>query len=103
MQSDPTAQRSNLGFFNASPNDGTITFRVFSTDGRLLGSKTIAMPGFSNDQKNIFTLVDSVAQSDRSQRDLYVTFETHGGLPFVYGSAVWNSTNDALFVVPWQY
>jgi hypothetical protein len=97
------AQRSNLGYFNASGEASSITFRVFSTDGRLLGSKTIAVPGFANDQRSIFTVVDTVAASDRAQRDLYVTFEAHGGLPFVYGSAVYNSTNDALFVVPWQY
>ena len=97
------AQRSNLGYFNASGEESSITFRVFSTDGRLVGSKTIAVPGFANDQRSIFTLVDTVAAPDRAQRDLYVTFEAHGGLPFVYASAVYNSTNDALFVVPWQY
>jgi hypothetical protein len=103
MPGDPSHQRSNLGYFNASAQTGSITFRAFKTDGQLLGTKTVSVPGFANDQKSIFALIDTVAASDRSQRDLYVTFEAQGGLPFVYGSAVYNSTNDALFVVPWQY
>jgi hypothetical protein len=103
MPGDPSHQRSNLGYFNASAQTGSITFRAFTTDGQLLGTKTVSVPGFANDQKSIFALIDTVAASDRSQRDLYVTFEAQGGLPFVYGSAVYNSTNDALFVVPWQY
>jgi hypothetical protein len=103
MPGDPSHQRTNLGYFNASAQTGSITFRVFTTDGRLLGSKTLSVPGFANDQRSLFALVDNVSAPDQSQRDLYVTFEAQGGLPFVYGSAVYNSTNDALFVVPWQY
>jgi hypothetical protein len=103
MPGDPSHQRTNLGYFNASAQTGSITFRVFTTDGQLLGTKTVAVPGFANDQKSIFALIDTVPASDRAQRDLYVTFEAQGGLPFVYGSSVYNSTNDALFVSPWQY
>jgi len=63
----------------------------------------MTLPSFANDQKNVFAIVDSVLPQDREQQDVYVTFEAQGGLPFLYGSAVYNSTNDALFVTPWQY
>jgi hypothetical protein len=46
---------------------------------------------------------DKGPASEREQKDLYVTFEAQGGLPFVYGSAVYNSSNDGLYVSPWQY
>jgi hypothetical protein len=100
---DMRSVRSNLGYFNASPDPVQIAFQVHATDGRLLGSKSITLPSFANDQRSIFDLVDTVPSSDREQQDLYVTFEAQGGLPFVYGSAVYNSTNDGLYVIPWQY
>jgi hypothetical protein len=92
-----------VGYFNASPDAAQATFRVHAADGRILGARTMTVAGFANDQKSIFELVDSVPQSERDHRDLYVTFETQGGLLFVYGAAVYNSTNDALYVIPWQY
>ena len=95
--------RTNLGYFNASPDPVQLTLRVFATDGRLLGTRAMTLPSFANDQKSVFAIVDSVLPQDREQQDLYVTFEAQGGLPFLYGSAVYNSTNDALFVSPWQY
>ena len=100
---DPEHLRTNVGYFNASPSPSSLTFRAFATDGRLLGTKTLTVPGFANDQKSLFALIDSVSRADRSQQDLYVTFESQGGMPFVYGAAVFNSTNDALYVAPWQY
>ena len=95
--------RTNLGYFNSSPAPAQLTLRVYATDGRLLGTKTVTLPSFANDQKSIFAIVDTVLPQDREQQDLYVTFEAQGGLPFLYGSAVYNSTNDALYVTPWQY
>lgn len=95
--------RANLGYFNASPDPAQLTLRVYATDGRLLGTKAMVLPSFANDQKSVFAMVDSVLPQDREQQDLYVTFEVQGGLPFLYGSAVYNSTNDALYVIPWQY
>ena len=100
---DPEHLRTNVGYFNASPSPSSLTFRAFATDGRLLGTKTLTVPGFANDQRSLFALIDSVSGADRSQQDLYVTFESQGGMPFVYGAAVFNSTNDALYVAPWQY
>jgi hypothetical protein len=63
----------------------------------------MTLPSFANDQKSVFQMVDTVASSDREQQDFYITFEAQGGKPFVYGSAVYNSTNDGLYVIPWQY
>ena len=100
---DPASSRTNVGYFNSSSQALRLTFSVFTAEGQLLGSRTMIVPGFANDQKNVFEIVDSVPAADRMQRDLYVTFEAEGGLPFVYGSAVYNSTNDAQFVIPWQY
>jgi hypothetical protein len=100
---DVTHIRTNLGYFNASPAPVQITFHVHATDGRVLGTKSMTLPSFANDQRSIFDLVDTVPASEREQRDLYATFEAQGGLPFVYGSAVYNSTNDGLFVIPWPY
>jgi hypothetical protein len=95
--------RTNLGYFNASPEPVQLTLRVFATDGRLLGARAMILPSFANDQKSVFAMVDSVLPQDREQQDLYVTFEAQGGLPFLYGSAIYNSTNDALYVLPWQH
>ena len=95
--------RTNIGYFNASPDPVQITFQVHATDGRLLGTKSLTLASFANDQRSIFDLFDTVPAPDRDQQNLYVTFQAQGGLPFVYGSAVYNSTNDGLFVIPWQY
>ncbi len=101
--SEFTHIRTNVGYFNASPAPVQITFRVHATDGRVLGTRSMTLPSFANDQRSIFDVVGSVPVPDREQQDLYMTFEAQGGLPFVYGSAVYNSTNDGLFVIPWQY
>lgn len=100
--SDVRSFSSSFGYFNASPDPVQITFQVRATDGRLLGSKSMTLPSFANDLRSIFDLVDTVPTSDREQQDLYVTFEATGGLPFVYGAALFNSTTDPLYVIPWQ-
>ena len=92
--------RTNIGYFNNSTQSATVTFRVFTADGRLLGTKTLNLPPFANAQRNIFDLVDTVAPGDRQQRDLYVHFESTGGAPFIYASAVYNSSNDGLIILP---
>ncbi len=99
---DPLEFRTNLGYWNASPNPATLTLNAVATDGTLLGTRTISVPGWANALGSVFDVIDTVPQSERSQNDFYVTFHVSGGQVLVYGAVDNNSTQDGIYVVPWS-
>jgi uncharacterized repeat protein (TIGR01451 family) len=99
---DPLEFRTNLGYWNASPNPATLTLNAYRTDGTLLGTRTLSVPGWANDLERVFDVIDTVPEDQRVQEDFYVTFHVTGGRVFVYGAVTNNSTNDGIYVVPWS-
>lgn len=90
-----TDYRTNIGYFNpgASPVTATFTAR-HSSDGGVLGTSTLTIPGFAMVQQSAFSLI-SVAQAEQTQNDFYVTWSAGAPL-FVYGAVTDNKTGDAV-------
>jgi uncharacterized repeat protein (TIGR01451 family) len=99
---DPFEFRTNLGYWNASPNTATLTLNAYRTDGTLLGTRTLSVPGWGNDLERVFDVIDTVPADQQVQEDFYVTFHVTGGRVLVYGAVTNNSTNDGIYVVPWN-
>jgi hypothetical protein len=89
--------RTNLGYFNPSSTPVTATFTARrSSDGAILGSTTVTIPGFSQVQQSAFALI-TVPAADQIQSNFYVTWTSSAPL-FVYGSVVDNKTGDPVLI-----
>jgi hypothetical protein len=75
---------------------------AYRTDGTLLGTRTLSVPGWGNTLGSVFDVINTVPEDQRVQEDFYVTFHVTGGRVFVYGAVTNNSTNDGIYVVPWS-
>lgn len=90
--------RTNLGYFNPSASPATVTFSARRTsDGAVLGSNTVTIPGFAMVQQGAFNLLTNVPEADRVQSNFYVTWTSTAPV-FVYGSVVDNKTGDSVLI-----
>ncbi|HEX7705532.1 MAG TPA: CHRD domain-containing protein [Thermoanaerobaculia bacterium] len=90
--------RTNVGYFNASPNELTATFTARSSgDGAVLGSRTITVPGWSMLQQGVFQLISSIPAENQTQNNYYISWSATAPL-FVYGSVVDDKTGDSVLV-----
>lgn len=90
--------RTNVGYFNPSASPATVTFTARRTsDGSVLGSNTVTIPGFSMVQQGAFTLLTNVPDADRTQSNFYVTWTSTAPV-FVYGAVVDNKTGDSVLI-----
>ena len=90
--------RTNLGYFNPSASSVTATFVARRTsDGAVLGTNEVTIPGYSMVQQSAFGLLSAVGEADRVQPNFYVTWASSAPL-FVYGSVVDNKTGDSVIV-----
>ncbi|HVS31726.1 MAG TPA: CHRD domain-containing protein [Thermoanaerobaculia bacterium] len=90
--------RTNIGYFNPNPTPATVTFTARrSSDGAVLGSSTVTVPGFSQVQQGAFSLISSVPGADRIQADFYVTWTSTAPV-FVYAAVNDNRTGDPVLV-----
>jgi hypothetical protein len=90
--------RTNLGYFNPSPNAVTATFTARrSSDGAVLGTRTVIIPGWSMLQNTAFGLISTVPGEEQIQDNYYVTWGSDAPL-FVYGSVVDSQTGDSVVV-----
>lgn len=100
-QSDVTTGvgfRTNIGYFNPSSTPVTATFVARRTsDGVILGTNTVTIPGFSFVQQPAFSLISSVAAGDQVQPNFYVTWTSSAPL-FVYAAGVDNKTGDSVLI-----
>lgn len=88
--------RTNVGYFNPSSSAVTATFVAHrSVDGAVLGSNTLTIPGYAMVQQGAFDLIASVAGSDRTQNNYYITWTANAPL-YVYGAVTDNKTGDAV-------
>lgn len=93
-----TGFRTNIGYFNPSSSTVTATFTARrSSDGVVLGSRTLTIPGFNFAQQGAFALINTVAATDQVQANFYVTWTSTGPL-FVYGAVTDNKTGDAVLI-----
>ena len=90
--------RTNIGYFNPLASTVDATFTARRTDGSILASKTITIPGYSFVQQPAFALVDTVGAADQVQPNFYVTWTTSGAPLFVYAAVVDNRTGDSVLV-----
>jgi hypothetical protein len=96
--SSGTGFRTNIGYFNPSTTAVTATFVARRTsDGTVLGTNTITIPGYSFVQQPAFVLISSVAAGDQVQSNFYVTWTSSAPL-FVYGATVDNKTGDSVMI-----
>lgn len=88
--------RTNIGYFNPSASTVNVTLTARrAIDGSVLGTTTVALPGYAMLQQPVFTLIASVPEAERSQQDFYVTWTSSAPI-FVYGSVTDNKTGDAV-------
>jgi hypothetical protein len=92
--------RTNIGYFNLYAGPAAVTFTAVRTsDGRVLGSVTRAIPGGSRVQQPVFDLISTVPEVERKQDDYYVTFTaSKGSALFVYAVVVDNRTGDGIYI-----
>lgn len=94
--SQSTDYRTNIGYFNPSGTPVSATFNARrSSDGAILGTNTVTIPGWSMVQQGAFALISSVPEAERTQDDFYVTWTASAPL-FVYGAVTDNRTGDAV-------
>lgn len=98
--SDESGFRSNIGWFNPNPDPVTLTARVVTRDGEMLGERTLEVPGLSQWLGSVFDVVWTVPQNQRELQHFFVTYEVVGGPLFLYASVVDNVTGDAVTVLP---
>ncbi|HUP45417.1 MAG TPA: CHRD domain-containing protein [Thermoanaerobaculia bacterium] len=89
--------RSNIGWFNPNATPASATFTARATDGSILGTKTVTIPGYSMVQQGAFALLDTVPAPSREQENFYVTWTSDAPL-FVYAAVVDNKTGDSVLV-----
>ncbi len=100
--------RTNVGYFNPNPNAVSATFTARKTsDGSSLGAVTVTIPAFSHSQFPVFSLINTVAASDQTQDDFYVSYTVAsgsgtsspptGGPLFVYLAVGDNFTGDSYY------
>lgn len=90
--------RTNVGFFNPSPRAINLTVSVFrSADGVFIGSSTIQLGPFQQQQGRIFDLVKGVPPEEQGIEDFFATWRSTGPA-FVYVSVTDNATGDALVI-----
>ena len=96
--SSGTGFRTNIGYFNPSATPLTATFTARrSSDGAVLGTNTLSVPGLSFVQQGAFALMNTVPAADQIQGNFYVTWTASAPL-FVYGSVVDNKTGDSVLI-----
>lgn len=88
--------RTNIGFFNPGATPVSATFVARRADGSVLGTNTVAIPGFAMSHQAAFALISNVAEANRTQDDFFVTW-TSGAPLLVYASVTDNTTGDAVF------
>jgi hypothetical protein len=75
-----------------------VTFRAHrATDGAVLGSVDVGIPGLSQLQQAVFQLISTVPAADRAQTDFYVRWTSTVPI-YVYGAVVDNKTGDVVYV-----
>jgi hypothetical protein len=88
--------RTNMGYFNPGSSSATATFVARrSSDGAVLGTNTVNIPGHAMVQQPAFSLISAVPEASRTQNDYYVTWTSTAPL-FVYGAVTDNKTGDAV-------
>lgn len=88
--------RTNVGYFNPGSSPVTATFVARRSDGAILGTNTVTIPGFAMAHLTAFQLISNVAEANRTQDDFFVTWTSSAPL-FVYASVTDNTTGDAVF------
>lgn len=88
--------RTNIGYFNPNTTPVTATFIARRTsDGAVLGSNTVTIPGLAMVQQSAFGLISAVPEASRTQGSFYVTWTSNAPL-FSYASVTDNKTGDAV-------
>lgn len=87
--------RTNIGYFNPTSTPATVTFTARATNGAVLGTNIVTVPGGAMVQQPAFNLISNVSEANRTQNDFYVTWTSTQPV-FVYGAVTDNKTGDAV-------
>ncbi len=88
--------RTNIGYFNPHSTSTGVTFEVHrSSDGQVLGSKTLTLGGLQQQQAAVFGLIDSL--SGQAIEDFYITWTSSQPI-MVYAAVVDNMTGDTQYI-----
>jgi hypothetical protein len=88
--------RTNVGYFNASPNDVTVTYNVRLPDGSLVGTpSSVVVPAWANEQGLFFQTIPGIPAEQQTLANFYITFSATRPI-FVFSSVVDNVSGDGL-------
>ena len=88
--------RTNVGYFNASPNPIDVTFNVRKPDGTLIATPSKAtFPAWSDDQALWYQFIPGIPSGQQNQDNFYVTFTATAPI-YIFSSPVDNKTSDGL-------
>jgi parallel beta-helix repeat protein len=90
--------RTNLGYFNPLATAVSVTFTAKGSDATVMGTKTLAVPGFSRVQGGAFDVIDSVPEASRAQGEFFITYTVTGGPLIVYATVTDNKTGDGFYL-----
>ncbi len=90
------AYRTNVGIMNPHDHSVTITARLYSSSGALLGETPVPLDPFTVQQPALTTLFGAAIQVTGG----YVILSSDGGSFFSYASVVDNKSNDPTLVLP---
>ena len=87
--------RTNIGWFNAGPNEVSVTWNVHAANGDILATSTRTVAPRAQGQIGLGELFPTLTTAE----NVYVTFTTTaGGSLYVYASVVDNVNGDAIFI-----
>lgn len=86
--------RTNIGWFNAGPNQVSVTWQAHGPDGAVLATSNRVISPRAAAQAGLNDIFSGLAASNA----LYVTFSTSGGPLYVYASVVDNVNGDGIFI-----
>ena len=86
--------RLNLGYFNPNPVATNVTFNVRQPSGKLLASRIVTFPPYSNSVETYWRVIGQGEPAE--QDDFFITYSSDGPV-YLFGSLVDNVTDDGLY------
>ncbi len=88
-----TGWRTNLGYFNPSPDAVDVTFGVHRPDGSSIANQALTFPGFASDIRAYHEILTAVPAAEQSQPDFFISYSANREV-FIYSSMVDNVSDD---------
>ncbi|MFI5165205.1 MAG: CHRD domain-containing protein [Thermoanaerobaculales bacterium] len=95
-QSTGLGYRTNVGYFNPSPNSIDVTFNVHNPDGTLVAPPSKAtFPAWDDDQALFYQFIPGIPTDQQTLANFFITFTATKPI-YIFSSPVDNKTSDGM-------